>query len=691
MMDMPLPQAVEQISQYLSAGRLLAAAELCHLLLQNYPQEAEPYRLRGVIALMQGHYAEAADWVRQALARAPDSADYHDTLGCCLALGQRAEEAISCHRRALELRPDFAQAENNLGNALLQTQRLVEAEAAFRRAWQLRPDYLTAAENLGTALLKLNRLADAIDHCQAVLTRHPNSGKTHLNLGIAFHEAGRLVEASAAYQQAARFPATEAEAYNGLGAVLQGQDRFTEAIACHRKALQLRPKLVESMNNLGSVLKYQGRIDEASQLFRQAALLAPQTPAIHSNVVFCELYRPGLSPAELLRMHQDWDQRHATPARASWPSWSNPRDPHKPLRLGFVSPNFNQHPVAFFLIRCLEHLSQAEFPCVCYSDYRGTEDAFTRRIQTAATTVRQTARLSDTELAEQIRADGIDILFDLAGHTSNNRLLLFARKPAPIQIAWIGYPSTTGLTALDYLVADERLIPPGSEGHYQEKVLRLPDVNVCWEPPRDAPPVGPLPAREQGFVTFGSFNNLAKINPQVIVVWAKILQRVPRSRLILKYHGLNDTGTADLFWRQFDSHGIPADRLELQAPAPFADMLKEYQRIDIALDPFPFGGGMTTCLALWMGAPVLTCPGATFASRQSFSYLTALGLSETVAHDLDDYVERAVRLAGDLDRLTSLRSTLRQRLADSPLCDGPRFAGNFMSSLRRVWREWCAG
>jgi len=291
-------------------------------------------------------------------------------------------------------------------------------------------------------------------------------------------------------------------------------------------------------------------------------------------------------------------------------------------------------------------------------------------------------------LAEQIRADQIDILFDLAGHTARNRLLVFARKPASIQITWIGYEGTTGLAAMDYILADRCAIPEGVEKYYREKVLRLPEVYVCYAPPADAPAVGPLPALTRGQVTFGSFNNLAKINPQVVAAWAEILRRVPEARLVLKYRGLNDAGTRCRYTELFAAQGIESARLELLAWSAYAEMLAEYQRIDIALDPFPFSGGVTTCEALWMGIPVITWPGETFAGRHSLSHLSNIGLTETIARDLDEYVKLAAALAGDLSRLARIRAGLREQVASSPLCDGERFAANLMSLLRAVWSQW---
>jgi predicted O-linked N-acetylglucosamine transferase (SPINDLY family) len=296
---------------------------------------------------------------------------------------------------------------------------------------------------------------------------------------------------------------------------------------------------------------------------------------------------------------------------------------------------------------------------------------------------------SDDRLARQIRSDRIDILFDLAGHSAGNRLLVFARKPAPIEVTWAGYVGTTGLVAMDYILADRYEIPPQSEMYYRERVLRMPDGYMCYDPPGYAPPVSPLPALEKGYVTFAGFHNPAKITPQVVEVWARILRRLPQARLVLKYRCLDDAATAGRLADLFAGRGIDKDRLEFLGYSAHNETLDQYQRVDVALDTFPYNGGLTTCEALWMGVPVVTCPGETFASRHSLSHLSNVGPTETIAADLDEYVELAVTLAGDLPRLAALRAGLRARMASSPLCDGKRFAENFAEVLRGAWRHWC--
>jgi predicted O-linked N-acetylglucosamine transferase (SPINDLY family) len=358
------------------------------------------------------------------------------------------------------------------------------------------------------------------------------------------------------------------------------------------------------------------------------------------------------------------------------------------LKIGYVSPDFRDHVVGLNLLPLFREHDRDRFEIIAYSNVL-RPDATTERFQRYAAVWHNIRQLSDEALAEQIRADRIDILFDLAGHTARNRLLVFARKPAPVQITWAGYVGTTGLAAMDYLLADRHEVPPGAERYYRERVLRMPDGYVCYDPPAYAPPVGPLPALGRGRATFGCFNNPAKITPQVIEAWAGILRRLPGARLVLKFKGWSDPCVARRFTAMFAAEGIEPQRLEMLGHSPHVELLAEYGRIDLALDSFPYSGGLTTCEALWMGVPVITCPGETFASRHSLSHLSTVGLTETIASDWDEYVELAVALAGDLPRLAALRAGLRERMAASPLMDAPRFARNIEAAYRAMWRRWC--
>ena len=652
------------------------------------PGLAAAHNNLGLALFQVGRTDEAIEAHRRAIELAPDHAEAQNHLGNALATLGRLEEAIEAYRRAIELQPGFAEALGNLGNPLGTLGRFDEAIEAYSRAIALRPDVVHVHNNLGNVLRKKGRLDDAIAAYRRAIALRPELVEAHNNLGNALNDKGRLDEAIDAYRRAIALRPNYAEAYSNLGVAFKGKGWLDEAIAALGRAAELNPNLPEVPFNLGSSLLVRGDREEANRAYRRALELRPGNVAAHSSLLTCEQYQSGATLAALARAHAEWDERHAAPFRAGWKPWDIDRDAERPLRLGFVSPDLYRHPLGHFLVRVLKNLDRRVFAIVCYCTGR-SRDALSDRIAAAASEWHDVAGLDDDSLAARIRDDRIDILFDLSGHTIDNRLLVFARRPAPIQITWIGYVGTTGLAAMDYLIADRFHVPPGSEQYYRERVLRMPDGYVCYDPPAEAPEVGPQPALERGHVTFGCFNNLAKITPEVLAVWAQIVGQVPGSRLLLVSPALDGATARQRTEAEFVAAGGDSDRLELRGTMPWRLLLAAYNTIDLALDPFPYSGGLTTCEALWMGVPVVTCPGETFAGRHSLSHLANIGLTETVAGDTCEYVALAVRLAGDLPRLAALRAGLRERMARSPLCDGARFAGHLSQQLRDVWRQWC--
>ncbi|HEY3275872.1 MAG TPA: hypothetical protein VGJ94_04570, partial [Syntrophorhabdaceae bacterium] len=408
----------------------------------------------------------------------------------------------------------------------------------------------------------------------------------------------------------------------------------------------------------------------------------------HNNLIYVHQFLPDISLEEILDDHGKWNLVHALSLRGFERPFENSREPGRTLTLGFVSPDFRSHPVAFFIISVLEALARENCRIICYANQKKS-DPMTERFKALSSRWRDVAALSDDDVHGLIMNDRIDILFDLTGFMENNRLLLFARKPAPLQVTWAGYMATTGLTAMDYIIADRHEIPEGSERFYTERVIRMNDSFVCYEPPPYAPPVSGLPALTRHYVTFGCFNLLCKISEQVIDVWAEILTRLPGSRLLLKTKELSCKSTGERYLSLFSQRGIDSGRIELLGRTPHREHMESYGRVDIALDTFPFSGSTTTLESLWMGVPVVTLPHETFAGRHSLSFLSTAGLPEMAAADKAGYVQIALDLAGDLPRLAAMRSSLRQRFASSPLCDGNTFARYLMKELRIIWSEWC--
>ena len=729
-----IPQLVASALQHHQAGRLPEAEQIYRQILEVDPNQPDAFHLLGVIARQTGRNDIAVEMISHAIHMKGNVPDYHNNLGGAYLDLRRFPEAVASFRRAVQLKPDYALGLSNLGSALREVGQLQEAADCLRRAVRLDSELTDAHVNLGNVLRDQGKLENAIACYNRALERNPNMAITHNNLGNAQKDLGKFDSAITSYKRALELNPNFAEVYSNLGNVLKDQGKLDEAISNYyralemkpesfeahnnlgnalieqgklteatkfcRSALELRPDYASALNNLGNALKSQGKLEEAVACYRRVRELKPDDAEAHSNLLLSMQYCAGITLAALLDEHLEYDRVHAVPLRPG----NQPQQDSRPkpargektkqgaaqvpnvrdrLRLGFVSADLARHPVGNFSIRIFESLRDEAVDIICYSD-RVVKDDLTQRFQKTAKQWRDIVGVSDASLANQIQADQIDILFDLSGHTAHNRLLVFARKPAPVQIAWIGYEGTTGLSAMDYLIADRYLIPTESERYYREKILRMPDGYLCYEPTESAPPANPLPLLKNGYPTFGSFNNLSKLSPQVIEVWSRILRRIPEARLVLKYRGLGDETVKQSYREAFAANGVDPQRIDLLPESSYADYLTSYHQVDLALDPFPFNGGATTCEALWMGVPVITCPGETFASRHSLSYLSTIGITETVTNSFDEYVDLAVSLASNESRLAELRAGLRNQMAASPLCDGKRFAGNFVALMRQV-------
>lgn len=687
------------------AGRLAEAELIYRQILRAEPSCAEAHNNLGLALHARGDLMEAMACFEQALQCMPRLVEAHNNLGNALKNVGRSQEALASYHRALELKPDFGDALYNLASTLHDQGQLAEAVRGYRQVLQVLPRPEPASENrpaaagalrhtlaaiharLGDALKGQGQYSEAIVCYEQALQLQLDTFEVHHNLAHALLLQGRLAPAVASFERALHIKPDSVPAFVNLAGARRLEGRLQEAVRCCQEALKHQADCAEAYSTLGAILQSQGRLDEAIAAMERAVALKPHVAALHSSYLATLHYDPDTTLARLHEAHQEYEARHGARLRGSWPRHDNERHPQRPLRLGFLSPQFRRHPVGYFLIRALEHLDRRQCSVVCYSDTTPADD-FTARFQAASSLWREIMGKSDEEVTRQVSEDRIDILFDLAGHTGGNRLLVFARKPAPIQIAWLDYEGTTGLSAMDYLLADRYEVPPEAERWFTEKILRMPDGFVCYEPPAEAPPVNRLPALARGRVTFGCFNLVGKITPTVAATWARILHRLPDARLMIKYHGLDDPPTRSRFEQLFAGHGIAGERLILEGWSPYAEFLTRYHQVDIALDPFPYTGGLTTCEALWMGVPVVTLPGETFASRHGLSHLSNIGLQETIATDIDDYVELAVSLARDLPRLSKVRAGLRQQVASSPLCDGKRFADHLMAILRNVWRRW---
>jgi predicted O-linked N-acetylglucosamine transferase (SPINDLY family) len=687
----PAARATDLIGQALAhhrAGRLAQAEPLYRQALMLDPRNSDAIHLLGVIAAQVGRPMVAIELIGRAIRLDPAVADYHNSLGNALKDAERFAESAESYRRALTLSPT-AQTHNNLGAVLRDLGRLAESMASCQQALALEPGFVDAWSNLGATLRAQGRLDEAVAAGQRALTLDPLYGDGFVNLGNAFWDLGRLDEAVGSYRRALELRPDHAVVWSNLGNALKDQGQLDQAVESYQRAVALKPEYVGGYSNLGSALMAQTRVAEAVASYRRALALRPDYVDARDNLLLSLLYLPDLAPAELLAEHQIWDVVHGRPLASQIRPHANSREPERRLRIGYVSPDFRQHAIAYAFLPLLANHDRSQFEVLLYSSTR-QRDGMTERLRGLADGWREIAGLTDELVSEQIRADGIDLLVDLACHTAGNRLGVFARKPAPLQVTHSGM--TSGLSAIDYVLADQYLAPDLPPEALAERPLRLVGCYTCYTPPAEAPAVGPLPALATGQVTFGSFNNLSKLNPSVAALWGRILREVPGSRLLLKGSQAVDAATHERVRALFSAQGLPAERVVfLPKTLGLAEHLGRYGLIDIGLDPFPFNGFTTTCEALWMGLPVVTLAGRLFADRAGVTFLTAAGLPELVAADGEAYVRIAAQLAADLPALAILRAGLRERVAGSTLCDGPGYARRVEAAFRAAWREWCGG
>jgi predicted O-linked N-acetylglucosamine transferase (SPINDLY family) len=592
--------------------------------------------------------------------------------------GQHAAAAAR-YEEFLRLEPRRVDVLLQLGLAWRGAQRPAEALQAFDRARQADPRCADAHQQAGLVLKRLGRLPEALVALQTATALSPHAAPAWLNLGAAHLDADQPREAVAAFRHALALEPQRAEAHNILGVALTAIGDLAGARQAFGEALRLKPAYAAAHNNLGRVCKMEGAMDQAVTHYRAALALEPH-PGTHSNLLLALNYVPDLAPAELFAEHRRWNALHAAAAPAGVAAV--PRPGARRLRLGYFSPDFNHHAVSYFIAPVLAAHDRSRIEVFCYANLL-TEDHVTARLRGLAEHWCDISRLDDAAAAERIRRDELDLLVDLAGHTARNRLLVFARRPARVQATWIGYPNTTGMTAMDYRITDAVTDPRGmTEAWHSERLVRLAGPFSCYEPDAAAPAVSALPADRLGTITFGCFNNFAKVSPPVFAAWSALLAAVPGSQLLLKSRGLADPATVQRVHAGFARHGVRPERIHCDGrELSVRDHLSLYHDVDVALDPFPYNGTTTTCEALWMGVPVVTLAGGVHASRVGASLLTHVGLPDWIAGSVDDYVRIAVAAVNDRPRLARLRATLRDQVRQSPLCDAPGFTRNLEDVL----------
>ena len=653
------PQEVLNLAMtHHQVGRHAQAEELYRQLLQTFPTNTDLIHLLGVVVVDGGRWAEGREHLESAIQLNANVPHYHTNFGTKLVDNQEYALGITHFQHALKLKPECGVTFYNMGRAFMATRQWEEAISAYQNARRVRPDFPPCELDLGTVLDGAGRRSEAIAHYRERLRRFPD------DIAVA----------------------------NNLGNLLKDSGELDEAITVYERAAQLNPDHLVVQNNLGLAYKNHGQIKKSIALLIETTEKYPALASLRSNLILTLLYDLTEDTSALLRQQRLWNQYHSEPLHSRRRPHLNTPDKKRRLRIGYISADLRDHVAGRALLPALTHHDRARFEVVCYC--LNPHDAMTPSYKSQADLWRDVGQLTDEKLAAVIHDDQIDLLIDLGLHTSENRLVTFALKPAPIQISWIGYPGSSGVDAIDYRLTDAFIEPPSGEPCVsQEKPFVLPHLWQCYVAPEGTDDVSELPADRNGYVTFGSFNNFCKITPHILEHWAKILSGAPGSRLIL----LNNPGSHRTRTLEFmHQKGIAPERIEFIDYEPTTptshqgSFLKRYHRIDIALDTFPYNGMTTTFDALWMGVPVVSLIGQTSVGRAGLSILSNLGLPEFATDTVEAYVHKAIKTAQDLPCLAKLRQGLRPRMAASPLCDALSLTHDLEAAYLTMWKDWCA-
>jgi len=614
----------------------------------NEPKPSEVARLKDLIS--RGDDASALAFASRLAQRYLGSTLALNAWGALLGKSGNHGESLKVMERVARLAPGDPMVLTNLANNLAFVGRMSDAEAVFRKAISLRPNHAEARFGLGTILSAQDRLEEAETCFRSAIAIDPGHIRSLTALGGVLTVMGKLAAAQDAVNAALRLAPDNADAIQQLALI-----RFTI-----------------------------GEIDAAMELFRVNLAKRPQDLSFHSNALLAMQYLPSADPRNELERAVDFGRVSDSVARP-FSRWGCAVPPEV-LRVGVVSGDLRSHPVGYFLEGVCANLDRRRIVLTAFSSSHIEDDTSARLRRYFADWI-SIASLADEEAARRIHGKSLHVLVDLAGHTALNRLALFAWRPAPVQVSWLGYVGTTGLGAIDYLLADPVTLPVSQEPWYVEKIRRLPDTRFCFTAPADALPVAPLPALARGHVTFACFNNLSKLNDRVLALWHRVLAACPGSELKLMARQLSDPTVQHQMMDRLARLGFDPSRVGLSGSVPRTEYLRAYHGVDIALDPFPFTGGTTTAEALWMGVPVITLEGTRLVERQGVGLLSAAGLQEWIAKDEDAYVELAFRAASDLNRLAMLREGLRQKVEASPAFDGRIFAEHLTDALWAMWNE----
>jgi predicted O-linked N-acetylglucosamine transferase (SPINDLY family) len=685
-------KALKLAFEHNQSGNYKNAENICLQILSVDSSNAGANYLLGLIASQAGKIDKAITFYKKAIQHSKNNAWPHIALANAFKNNGRLHSAVSSYREAISLNPNLVEAHFNLGNTYQVMGALEDAINSYQNAIKLKPDFAGAYNNLGNTFKEKGLLSEATACFEKAASIEPENASMQNNLGNALSMQGRPDLALECYRKAISLKPDYADAYNHLGEALLSMGYVSEAIVNTKKSLSIKPDFIDALINLGNAYTDHGNLSEAVSCYQKALLLKPGYQSAHSNLLLVLNYFPHISQEEIFRESVKFGDQHTKQLQLNSQLAGNEDHNKRRLRVGYISPDFREHSVAYFIEPILKCHNSKKFEVYCYSDVKKT-DTITERLQSYADHWVSVYGKGNEEVEKLIRDHRIDILIDLTGHTASNRLLVFAIKPAPVQISWLGYPNTTGLSSIDYRLTDSIADPKGeADKFHSEKLIRLTTGFLCYKADDSAPAISDLPYLKNGYITYGSFNNSTKTTSEVVKIWSKILNTVSHSHLILKSKSLADKKTQAKYRHMFADEGISADRIEFHGMlARSVKHLRLYNRVDVALDPFPYNGTTTTCEALWMGVPVVTLLGERHAGRVGASIINQLGLNDTlISKNEIEYVHIASRLANDVTGLAKLRSSLRDRMINSPLCDAHSFTENLEEVFLKLWQRYLA-
>lgn len=670
--------------------RYAEAGPLLEELVRLKPDRAEIWNLLGIARQELRELTSAQEAFTRALSINPNLIQARNNQGSCYLAGANPKAALECFDAVLSVDPLYYETLNNRVVALLDLGQSAEAEKAAESALESYPDAAPLHLNLGSAYLQQGNGYLAAQSYRKALELEPGFGEAHFNLAVLYGDTEHLGEAIDFLNKEIESRGETVDLLNRLAIAYMAKLSFVKSEETCRKILAMQPEFAPVYITLGNVLSLMGNCQGAQDAYLRALDLRPDDFRVHSNLLFESNYLYSCSTRAIFEKHLEWARKHEQPLLSQRKQILPEPGPQRRLKIGYVSPDFLSHPVGYLIRGIIRHHDKENFEIHCYA-HVARPDSLTNEIRQSVDVWHDTTGLNDVALADKVVEDRIDILVDLVGHTAGHRLPLFALKPAPVQVTWLGYFHSTGMESIDYFITDPFTSPRDGGQYFSEIPVYLPHTRFCYSPPGYAPAVAEPPFLKNGFITFGCFNKLAKMTDETVAAWAQILERLPDARLWLKSAALNEAAVCEQVRNRFLARGIDPERIELHPPSGHLEMFNEYGEIDIALDPFPYTGGITTFEALWMGVPVITLAGKGVVARQSVSALANLGLTDLAFETIPQYVEGAVELASDKDRLQELRQTLRPVMEQSPLCELAGFTRDLENLYRRMWHAWCAG